>query len=230
MPSTSVPLTSQALPAGNNAMLFSNNNPNVPNSSSNNNTGLPSLLQTPIQSTAALPSSSTNHRSSTPVAPYPTDHRSSEATKRLDNLMLQYQQQQKLLQQYSVPPLPTSSSSPAPFHHSIQSIQATPNITQTSLPSLPQQLPDTYLSTIGYNNNSNNNNNTTNNSINSINNNNNSTGSNGGGRMLVRDNQNGGKYRKIMGKDSYSSDAISPGGQRSLPFPTSQVSSPSNRV
>ncbi|CAO3628994.1 unnamed protein product [Cunninghamella blakesleeana] len=226
MPSTSAPLTSQALQAtGNNAMMF--------NSNTNNSTGLPSLLQTPIQSTAALPSSSTNHRSSTPIAaPYPTDHRSSEATKRLDNLMFQYQQQQKLLLQYSAPPLPTSTSSPAPFHHSIQSLQATaPTSTpQTSLPSLPQQLPDTYLSTIGYNNNNTNNNNTTNNSINSINNNNNSTGSNGGGRMLVRDNQNGGKYRKIMGKDSYSSDAISPGGQRSLPFPTSQVSSPSNRV
>ncbi|CAO3646795.1 unnamed protein product [Cunninghamella echinulata] len=200
LPATSTPLTSQALPTGT-PMIFTSNN-----SLANNANGLTSLLQTPMQSTAALPPSTT-HRLSTPVAPYSTDHRSTEATKRLDNLMLQYQQQQKLLQQYSVPPpVPTSSSSPSPFHP-IQPLHQPTPITQTSLPSLPQQLPDSYLSTIGYNNNN-----------------------NGGGRMLVRDNQNGGKYRKIMGKESFSSDAISPNGQRSLPFPANQVSSPNNRV
>ncbi|KAI8079802.1 kinase-like domain-containing protein [Halteromyces radiatus] len=196
--------STQALPGGNSTMLYS------------------SGLSTPRQTTAALPSSSTNHRLSA-AAPYPTDHKVSEAAKRRDNILLQYQQQQQqqqqqpLLQQYSSTPVISTSS---PYH----SIQPSPT-THPSLPSLQQQLPDVYMSnpfcTSGL----------------VINNNSNHSGSNnGGGRLLVRDNPtNGGKYRKMMGRmttttmNTQNADALSPSGLRLLPYPI-DTGSPSNRI
>ncbi|ORZ10835.1 hypothetical protein BCR42DRAFT_422145 [Absidia repens] len=88
----------------------------------------------------------------------------------------------------------------------------------TSLPSLHQQLPGVYLPNVFYENN----NSTT------INTNN----KGGGGRILVRDNQAGGKYSDKMGKtkDTYRrADALSPSVYRSLLFPNGS-GSPSNRM
>lgn len=191
-----------------------------------------------VPSTSANNNNSNNTNPRLSAAPYHTGHKSTDTLKRLDSIMLQYQQQ---LQQYSALSLPqqpptstTMTSLPSPYHSMRplvpHSLPMPHSHSHTSLPSLQQQLPGVYLPNVLYDNNSN--------SSNMMSYNNLGNKGAAGGRILVRDNQHqGGKYRgrmlemTMMGNrtDTHHARPLSPSDPCSLASPT-DTGSLNNRV